>query len=385
MTDALSNIDDLEVAPNAFLDAFQHFKKLIAPHDGGQTFAGFDQGVVAAEEGYKPRLRDHALSLLNIEQWDSAQIGTGAILERMIAAIEIQSGPTLTNNLVFWQNRFGPANRDHRALLEAFDERGERMREFETLLFALYRDHGDEGAIFDQLTELTRAKYPLLAYLYFLRDSDRFMPINPTTFDRAFRRLGVGLTTSRRCTWANYIQFNFALGSVKRELNKVEGGQTARLIDAHSFCWILEKFEEPGSKQSSSTAPSRGRVIGGVEKSIIAMRTSILNTVQGSYGQAVTRTVKDKQTDMSAPELDAHLGYLIEAQGGLCALSGLAFNYHSHDGDRALWPSPDRIDSSGQYVRENIQVVCQFINFWKRDQPDLEFRRLLALVRDTRN
>jgi hypothetical protein len=59
------------------------------------------------------------------------------------------------------------------------------------------------------------AKYPLLAYLYFLLDEDRFMPIHPTAYDRAFRRLGVDLVTLRNCSWSNYLRYNAALGSVR--------------------------------------------------------------------------------------------------------------------------------------------------------------------------
>jgi hypothetical protein len=102
------------------------------------------------------------------------------------------------NNLCFWQNRFGDANRDHRALLEAVSSPKSRG-ELEQLLFGLYRGKANEGATFDRLGELTGAKYPLLAYLYFLQDMDRFMPIQPTTFDRAFRGLGIELVTLRNC------------------------------------------------------------------------------------------------------------------------------------------------------------------------------------------
>jgi hypothetical protein len=86
--------------------------------------------------------------LLQTAEWSENEIGTSAILNRAIKAIEIQdSRSNLTNNLVFWQNRFGHANRDHRALLEA--ETNQKLRgEIETLLFNLYRDGDDETATF---------------------------------------------------------------------------------------------------------------------------------------------------------------------------------------------------------------------------------------------
>ncbi len=56
------------------------------------------------------------------------------------------------------------ANRDHRVLLEAVSNADLRF-DLEQLLFGLYRGEADLGATFDRLSELTGAKYPLLAYL----------------------------------------------------------------------------------------------------------------------------------------------------------------------------------------------------------------------------
>jgi hypothetical protein len=302
-------------------------------------------------------------------------------LQHVIDAIEIQdSRVNLNNNLVFWQNRFGHANREHRVFLEAQSSPYLR-RELERLLFELYRGDLEKGAIFDRLSELTGAKYPLLAYLFYLQDEDRFMPIQPTTYDRAFRNLDVDLVTLRNCTWANYQRFNAVLGEIRQALSNVEGLSNARLIDAHSFGWILETFAEPDEDGIIQGQRHTGRIVGGPEKSIIAMRLSIEGTVASSNGQRVERTIKDKQTSLSSSELDLHLAHLLELQGNRCALTGIPFDFHTADGDRCLRPSPDRIDSRGQYDLGNIQVVCQFVNFWKGAEDDAEFRRLLALVR----
>jgi hypothetical protein len=45
--------------------------------------------------------------------------------------------------------------------------------------------------------------------------------------------------------------------------------------------------------------------------------------------------------------------------------------------------SLDRIDSDGHYEEENLQIVCRFINRWKSDSDDAEFRRLVRLLQDT--
>jgi hypothetical protein len=164
---------------SAFREAFARFQELITAKSG-YPFKSFDEGLAAVWESYKPRLREHALGLLRAEDWSESDIGTGAILYRTIEAIEIQdSRSNLTNNLVFWQNRYGHANREHRVLLEAASN-AKRPREIESMLFGLFRGGPDESAIFDRLADLTGGKYPLMAYLFFLKDMDRFMPIQPT-------------------------------------------------------------------------------------------------------------------------------------------------------------------------------------------------------------
>ncbi|WP_298963557.1 hypothetical protein [uncultured Roseibium sp.] len=49
--------------------------------------------------------------------------------------------------------------------------------------------------------------------------------------------------------------------------------------------------------------------------------------------------------------------------------------------DDQLRPSLDRIDSNGHYELGNLQVVARFINKWKSDSEDAEFRRSLEIVR----
>ena len=156
----------------AFRSAFANFQRLVTDYDNGNAFINFQEGLIAVWEGYKPRLREQALRILDTNVWTAAEIGSGAILQRTIDAIEIQdTRGDQTNNLLTWQNRWGHASRDHRALLEAVSTPKLR-RELEQLIFDLYRGQSAEGAIFTRLSELTGTKYPLLAYLHFLKTWD---------------------------------------------------------------------------------------------------------------------------------------------------------------------------------------------------------------------
>lgn len=374
-----------DIDHQSFQNAFRHFQKLLVAKSG-HALANFDEGLPAAWESYKPKLRAYALGLLAPEQWSEADIGSGRILDRTIAAIEIQdSRANLSNNLVFWQNRYGHAHRDHRALLDATLDR--KLRDsVERLLFALYRTDEDEGSTFDRLSDLSGAKYPLLAYLYFLKDSDRFMPIQPTGFDRAFAELNVELRTLRQCSWSNYTAFLSVLRQLQSLIADAISDSSVGLIDAHSFCWILAtllKEEAQGTLTPAADKPSAGRVIGGREKSIITLRHSIEQTAKTSKGQLVERIVKRKDLLMSGKDLEAHIEALLDLQQNRCALTGVPFQFHGRHVDKNLLPSPDRIDSSGHYEIGNIQIVCQFVNFWKGSSDNDEFRRLLLLVQES--
>lgn len=371
------------VDPSAFHEAFARFQALIAAKSG-HAFTGFQEGLAAVWESYKPRLREYALGLLQAAEWLEGDIGSGTILNRMIEAIEIQdSRSSLTNNLVFWQNRYGHANRDHRALIEAASNPKLR-REIEGLLFDLFRGGADDGKIFDRLSELTGGKYPLLAYIFFLKDMDRFMPIQPTGFDRAFRALGINFATLRQCSWENYSNYNQTLATLRPIIEGSTGLKNVRLVDAHSFCWIfttLLKLEAEGSIAKTTDSKDEGRILGGREKSIIAMRLSVENTVKNANGQAVERVLKNKELRMTSTELEKLIASLLDLQDNCCALTGLPLQFHGPRADKNLLPSLDRIDSAGHYEVGNLQVICQFINFWKSDSTNADFQRLLMLVR----
>ena len=174
------------------------------------------------------------------------------------------------------------------------------------------------------------------------------------------------------------------LGEVRDALQDVGGIQNVRLVDAHSFCWILERFDEPepsAGRMNRSPGADPGYIFGPREKSIVEMKNSVLGTVSGSRGQIEQRRIKLKELGMTEPELEALIGELLTRQEERCALTGLRLQYQGAHNDKNLLPSLDRIDSSGHYDRGNLQVVCRFINFWKQASDNEEFKRLLMLVR----
>jgi hypothetical protein len=117
------------------------------------------------------------------------------------------------------------------------------------------------------------------------------------------------------------------------------------------------------------------------QQAVVRMARTVEETVRGANGQEVMRVLKNKELRFKAGELQPYISALIDAQEGLCALSGIPLQYDGSYEEAECLCSLDRIDSNGHYEAGNLQVVCRFINRWKSDRKDAELRRLLSLVR----
>lgn len=240
----------MQLTPLVFNRQFSRFDKQIRSESGG-PFKSFKEGLPARWEGYKEDLRKEALYRLDVRSWKRSELGKGRILARVIDAIEINDARRrIKNNLVDWPNRYGYKYLSHRALLDAKSNRTMRYA-FERWFFAFFKTSKSEEKAFAEFRELAGNRYDLVAYLFFLKDWNRFMPIAPNTFDKAFRLFGSDLVTSGRCSWANYARFNENLLQVQRALRHFRGIRDARLIDAHSFCWMLIRLKLPAATQDT--------------------------------------------------------------------------------------------------------------------------------------
>lgn len=230
-----------------FQAQFSRFEKQVRQNSGGDSFTSFLDGLPAEWEDYKQDVRVEALRRLNLPAWKKAEVGKGRILKRVIEAIEIYDPKRdLRNNLVAWQNRYGHKAKSHRALLDARADAGAR-RDFEQWAFDFFHDRSAQDQAFERFRQLAGDRYDLVAYLFFLKDWTHFMPIAPTTFDAAFQLLGLDLVTAKHCSWDNYSSYNQALLAVQHALRDIAGVTNARLIDAHSFCWMLVRMKLPAA------------------------------------------------------------------------------------------------------------------------------------------
>lgn len=371
-------IEPLQPEPTAFSQAWNSFTAEIE-RASGQPFVAFTEGHAATWEGYKPRLRELALARLDIPSWTEGEVGSGKLVESAIRAIEIHE-PGLVNNLVDWPNRYGHTKRAHRVFLDALDDTVLR-KNLESWLLEFFHDRSSPEASFEKLVDMAGKRYDLIAYLFFLKDEHKYMPISPVYFDRAFEQLGIELVTVRNCSWENYASYNAALEHVRQAVQARTGLEGVRLIDAHSFCWMLVRM--PQAPLGEHARRSRGgvRVFDAREKSIYEMVNNTKDAVRDS-GRIIQRQLKEKELRMTDAQLEDHIKRLLKKQNDQCALTGIPLQFRGDAKDDNLLPSLDRIRSDGHYEAGNLQVVCRFINMWKSDTDDEEFRRLLALVRN---
>lgn len=216
-----------------FRAELENLKNHLLEYDG-YPFESFTRGKIFDWENYKDFVFAEAGRRLECESWKSEEVGTGAILDRVIHAVEINDGPHKRNNLLKWQ-QFGA----HNILIETRDST--QCFEVESLLFDFYTGELDAEDVFDPLVDLLGKKYSLLAYLFFIKDCSKFLPISTTNFDAVFERLGVSLKTSGQCGWENYTSYLSVIHEI-RDLLEVEGYVGVRLLDAHSFCWLLHSI-----------------------------------------------------------------------------------------------------------------------------------------------
>ncbi|WP_444857283.1 hypothetical protein [Sphingosinicella sp.] len=366
---------DMDV-PN-FEKSFRHFSEVVYPRFGDSRFTSFTDGAARGWEGYKPKLRSLALDRLDPKAWRESQIGTGEILVQALGAIEISGNEQTRNNLVSWEERYGPGSASHSALRAArADPR--RRAEFERWFWSAFKEDEPPETLFERFRALAGDGYPLAAYIFFLLDMERFAPIAPRTFDEAFRRLGMPIVTTGRCSWQNYAEYNAAIEAVRLRLAVKPGLGGARHIDAHSFLWMMVRMEEerPGGSQK----PGAVRFAGARVRSIFEMAENASRATAQS-GKESRFIHKEKQMHHHRQELERIIAKLADAQSGLCSLTGLPLQWRGDHEDDAMLASLDRIDSSGHYVEDNLQIVCRFANQWKSSMPDGEFRRLLSSVR----
>lgn len=235
----------VHITPSTFAQAFQRFLRQVEyAEESPGPFHDFQSGLAHEMERYKEWLYFEARHRLNVQSWTKDWVGTGKILRCVIAGIEINEGRGRRNNIVEWQGKKGPESRSTLKLLAARDDRRQWLKA-EHALWDMYADLADPEACFGRLVDLFGARYDLISYLFFMRDWNVFMPMKSSFFPEVFELLGVPHSMVKQCHWENYAGAMERLREVQRHLAAYNIPNGVRLVDAHTFCWMLVCLDVP--------------------------------------------------------------------------------------------------------------------------------------------
>ncbi len=271
--DFYNNIEDsyLEIDLSKLALNFVKFTEYVRCRDNNpDEYINFRDcsGILGNEEGYKSRIVEEARRELRVDEWTEAWIGSGKIGRCAYKAVLKSSNLVFKQQKYTFKNIISPAREEFNAKAES-------------ILYDIFKGKDDKKAFNDAIA-CFGAKYDLIAFLFFIKDDSRFLPISPDNFDKSFEKLGLSFKTSRRCSWSNYIQFIDIISRIRNFMNDQDVIHTdARLIDAHSFVWIIheENFRN-WEKQEC-------------EESLIEQKTEeiIIKPIEGKGGKHASKSV----------------------------------------------------------------------------------------------
>ncbi|TGE09953.1 HNH endonuclease [Hymenobacter fodinae] len=179
------------------------------------------------EEGYKSSVYKEARQQLNSALWKTADIGNGKIQKSVVSAIMNtvkHGGQVVNNNLIVWRSRDTLKNMP-------------ASKDLDATLYDLYKSKVSDEVSFDRLYRIG-LNYQFIAYLFFIKEQNRFTPISQEKFDKIFELIGIlEFKTSRNISWENYSTFLSIIKQVQKFLKTKD--KEATLLDAHSFLWVL--------------------------------------------------------------------------------------------------------------------------------------------------
>lgn len=184
--------------------------------------------IVLRHENYKYEIIEDAKNQLLLKTWKESDIGSGLILKNVKNAINVKS-----NNLIDWRKK------DDFKKLSA-------NKENEEFLFAFFKSKITDESAFENFLVIGFS-YQLIAYLFFIKNHQKYMPISQEQFDEIFSSIDLDFKTSHNCSWENYLQYNEIIKQFRKQLS--QRFKTATLLDAHSFLWIYGfQLNEPKEK-----------------------------------------------------------------------------------------------------------------------------------------
>lgn len=231
----------IEITEKTFEYALSEFKNIVKSNTNENPVDFKKNSYINETENYKYAVLEQAKNSLLTKIWREDEIGNGRILKAVKDSIQtnvIYNYETHQNNLIDWRKK------DNFSKLRANQKN-------EELLFDFFKSKIKDKRAFDQFSELGFS-YQLIAYLFFIKNPQKYLPISQTRFDLIFSSLNIDLKTSHNSSWENYEEF---IGIIKQFQNYLKTKFNGiELLDAHSFLWIYGfQFENYKEKVQTKT------------------------------------------------------------------------------------------------------------------------------------
>ena len=207
---------------------YSEFNKLSNEKVNDSSIDLKEHPIILKHENYKREILKDAKNQLLLNTWKENDIGSGRILRNIINAIYIKS-----NNLINWRKQ------DDFKKLKA-------NKENEQFLFDFFKSKITDEIAFNDFIEIGFS-YQLIAYLFFIKNHQKYMPISQENFDKIFSSINIDFKTSHNCSWENYLEYNDIIKQFRKLLSYKY--KTVSLLDAHSFLWTYSsRLEKPKKK-----------------------------------------------------------------------------------------------------------------------------------------
>lgn len=218
------NMEKLVPAIYSFLD-FVHNE------DGDRPLSFVDKSTfLGRTEGYKSRVSELARQELGYDKWKESYVGSGKILECCRHMMDRAGNLVDRNQQILFKNMLNPEHEKYRS-------------EAERALYDVYKSvsKAEEEEAFLQACQIFGGHYDTIGYLFFVKDSTRFLPVRSRNFERSLASIGIEYPMDGRCSWENYTGFIEIVRDVQTVLRDIIPNIDVRLIDAHSFLWVINR------------------------------------------------------------------------------------------------------------------------------------------------
>ena len=195
------------------------------------TKIDFHSGWLSEQEGYKRYIWHEAQKILKCNEWLENDLPGYDITNRVLKCMNIKIETGKPQNLLYYTERMR-----YERILE------EKPQEVEELIRRIYCSP-DEELAFRQGCALFGKRYPLMAFLFFLKGEGgdpagtiRYLPVSPKNMESRFDRLGIQSECLSECTWENYQEYLCRFDEVQKRLQE-QLNLDVEKIDAHSLVW----------------------------------------------------------------------------------------------------------------------------------------------------